>query len=51
MGKFAPTCAPVGLQANVTEAQHAECVKQAKAAARAGFEVKIERPFASGSTK
>lgn len=48
MGKFAPTCAPVGFQANVTEAQHAECVKQAQAAARAGFEVKIERPFAIG---
>ena len=48
MGKFTPVCAPVGLQGNVTESQHAECVKLAQQATRAGFEVKIERPFFIG---
>jgi formylglycine-generating enzyme len=48
MGRWAPTCAPVGFQDNVTEAQHAECVKMAAAAARPGFRVAIPRPFYLG---
>jgi formylglycine-generating enzyme required for sulfatase activity len=48
MGKFAPTCAPVGFQDNVTEAQHNQCVEMARQAARLGFTVTIERPFSIG---
>jgi formylglycine-generating enzyme required for sulfatase activity len=48
MGKFTPVCAAVGLQGNVTESQHAECVKLAQAATRPGFEVKLDRPFYIG---
>jgi formylglycine-generating enzyme len=48
MGKFAPTCAPVGYQDNVTEAQHAECVKMAAGAARPGFKATIARAFYVG---
>ncbi len=39
MGKFTPTCAPVGFQDNVTEAQHNQCVEMARQAARPGFTV------------
>ena len=45
MGKFEPTCAPAGLQGNVTESQAAECLKMAKAAARPGFHAVIPKPF------
>jgi formylglycine-generating enzyme required for sulfatase activity len=45
MGKFTPTCAPAGLQDNVTEAQHAECVKMARAGSLPGFKATIARPF------
>ncbi len=48
MGKFEPKCAPVGTQGNVTEAQYAECVKQATAATRQGFTATIPRAFAIG---
>jgi formylglycine-generating enzyme required for sulfatase activity len=48
MGKFAPTCAPVGYQDNVTEAQHAEWVKMAAAAARPGFKATVPRAFYIG---
>lgn len=48
MGKFAPTCAPAGYQDNVTEAQRAECVKMAAAAARPGFKATVPRPFYIG---
>lgn len=48
MGKFAPTCAPVGFQDNVTQAQHDQCVEMARQATRPGFLVKINRPFLIG---
>jgi formylglycine-generating enzyme len=48
MGKFEPQCAPVGLQDNVTESQHAECVKMSREASRPGFQANIPRPFYIG---
>jgi formylglycine-generating enzyme required for sulfatase activity len=48
MGKFTPACAPAGLQDNVTEAQHAECVKMARAATLPGFKATVPRPFYVG---
>jgi len=48
MGKFEPTCAPAGLQGNVTESQAAECLKMAKAAARPGFQAVVPKPFYMG---
>ena len=45
MGRFAPVCAPVGTQDNVTEEQYRECVKQATAATRPGFKAEVPRPF------
>ena len=45
MGRFAPVCAAVGTQDNVTEEQYRECVKQATAATRPGFKAEVPRPF------
>jgi formylglycine-generating enzyme required for sulfatase activity len=48
MGKFAPQCAETGTQGNVTQEQHDECVKLAKAATRQGFKAVVARPFYVG---
>jgi formylglycine-generating enzyme required for sulfatase activity len=48
MGKFEPACAAVGLQGNVTESQHEECLKLAKQASRPGFRVEFSKPFYMG---
>lgn len=48
MGRFEPKCAAVGTGDNVTEAQHQECMKQAKAATRLGFKAVIAKPFYIG---
>ena len=48
MGRFAPQCAAVGTQGNVTQEQHDECMKLSKAATRAGFKASIPKPFYIG---
>ena len=48
MGKFAPTCAPVGMRDFVTESQYEECMKLAKQATLAGFKAEVPRPFYIG---
>jgi sulfatase modifying factor 1 len=48
MGKFKPACAETGLQGNVTEEQHEQCVKMAEQATRPGFKAEIPRAFYIG---
>jgi formylglycine-generating enzyme required for sulfatase activity len=48
MGRFQAVCAAAGAQGNVTEAQHAECVKMARESALPGFRAEIAKPFLIG---
>jgi len=48
MGRFTPTCAPVGTLDNVTQSEFDECTRLARDAAKPGFRVTFAKPFYIG---